>query len=214
MRKLSLLVFIFFFNIIYACARPKLYDSAHVYIGTSHGVVGSGVFFIPNVEQELMFGYNGGIMMSYESEKKRALQIEINFSQRGWKEEEFARKLNYIEMPFIGQFYFGNQSGFIINLGAKFSFLASEKILYNNYVLKEREINPPEQHSNKIQNKFDYGAIAGVGYKLFLNKQVFMLEVRGNFNFGTIYKNNSMSYFVNSNNVNVALNLGWMIRVK
>lgn len=217
MHKIKLLIILSLFLTLKVSAQTTLMDPAEIYIGTSHGATASMILFQPQVKQDILLGYNGGIMFRYVNEKHKGLQIELNFSQRGWKEKnvDYARQLNYLELPFLAHFYLGNKTRFIINLGPKISYLIGEKVLMDGTEnLTEQEQKNNLQHSEKVQKPFDYGITAGIGVEFKIKKQALNLEARANYSFSTIFSNTLSDYYSFSDNMNVALNLGWMIRLK
>ena len=83
-------------------------------IGFNGGATFNSVFFSPSIKQGTHQGLVGGITARYISEKYFAmicgLQVECNFSQRGWKEKiedgtgnTYQRTLNYLEVPFLAR---------------------------------------------------------------------------------------------------------------
>ena len=192
-------------------AQTVLLDPAEIYIGTSHGANASMMLFNPTVRQLPLLGYNGGISFRYITQKHVGLQIELNYSQRGWEEEDgnYLRRLDYIEMPFLTHIYLGNTHRFIFNVGPKVSYLLSESVLVNNTTNSEAE-----QHIKPVYFPFDYGLAAGIGYNLHTRKiGVFQLELRGYFGLSDVFANTKTDYFAASNQLNVALNIGWFIQL-
>ncbi|NDV45871.1 PorT family protein [Paludibacter sp. 221] len=208
MRKICFLC-VLLISSVYAVSQTILLDPAEIYIGTSHGATASMVMFTPNVEQDILIGYNGGVTFRYVTEKNLGMQIELNLSQRGWKEKEnlYAKRLNYIELPFLAHIYFGKKSRFVFNIGPKAAFLIGEKTLIDNTGASTRP-----QHTKEIQSKFDYGVTAGLGFEFSVKKQNFSLEARANYSLSNIYHRNWKT-FRYSDNMNLALNLGWLMKI-
>jgi len=182
-----------------------------IYLGANFGVTESMVAFHPTVSQDFLQGYNGGLIFRYIAEKNVGMQAELNFSQRGWKESTglYTRQLNYIELPFMTHIYIGKKNRFFINLGPKIAYLISEKTLLN------QTTNPPElQQTDPIQHPFDFGACAGIGILFNIKGNIFQLDSRFNYSFSDIYANSKTDYFDKSNNLNLSVNLGWLIQVK
>ncbi|MBP1637938.1 MAG: hypothetical protein H6Q18_727, partial [Bacteroidetes bacterium] len=83
-------------------AQTVLLDPPEIYIGATGGMNGSLVSFNPTVNQSMpLIGYNGGLSFRYITEKHFGLQIEANYSQRGWTESNglYSRRADYIELP-------------------------------------------------------------------------------------------------------------------
>jgi len=203
---------LFFFSISSVSAQTFLLENPKIHIGMSHGATVSQLMFIPNVRQDFLFGYNGGFTFRYTTEAGRALQVEINYSQRGWTERDnlYARRLNYIEMPFLMHVAFIQRErvSFFYNLGPKISYLLNEQVLHNNV---ENPTN--ERHLNPISNRFDYGITAGIGVQFTLNRHIFLLEARAHYSLNTTFPNDRRHFYNFSNNMNAALNLAWLMRV-
>ncbi len=189
-------------------AQTYLLDSPELYIGTSHGATASMVYFSPEIKQDILLGYNGGLSIRYITEKGKALQAEINLSQRGWTEKGglYSRQLSYIEVPLLMNLFWGKKVRFFGNLGPKAAFLIHDRTLADLIPEEERK----DQH-REIDHKFDYGVALGLGLEFAARRQCFQLEVRANYSLSTLLESKQQYNF--SNHMNVALNLGWMIRV-
>ncbi|NDP20324.1 MAG: PorT family protein [Paludibacter sp.] len=186
-------------------------DRPEIYIGTSLGVSGSMVMFKPAVSQTYLSGYNGGLVFRYIAEKNVGMQAELNFSQRGWSESNglYERQLNYIELPFMTHIFVGKKNRVFLNFGPKIAYLVSEKELKNS-TLNSTDI----QHTTFIQNPFDYGLCTGLGVLFNIRGNILQLDTRANFGLSDIFSNDKRDYFDTSNNLNVSVNLGWLIQLK
>ena len=192
-------------------SQTVLLQPAEVYIGTSFGANGSMMMFNPTVRQIPLLGYQGGLAFRYITEKHVGLQIEMNYSQRGWDEESglYSRRLNYLELPFLTHLYLGNTHRFIFNIGPKVSYLLNETVLINGM-----ENSDAEQHVKPVYFPFDYGLTGGLGYNLHTRRAgVFQLELRAYYGLSDIFANTKSDYFANSNHMNAALSVGWFIQL-
>ena len=207
MRKLSILVFISIST--YVMSQVRL-DKPEIYFGASAGVTESMVMFKPTVSQGYLMGYNGGIVFRYIAEKNVGMQAELNFFQRGWTEKTglYSRQLNYIELPFMTHIYIGKKNRVFLNLGPKISYLISES------VLKNETSNVDTQHITTVENPFDYGLCAGLGFLFNIKGNIYQLDTRANYSLSDVFSNNKRDYFDTSNNVNVSVNLAWLFQVK
>lgn len=165
--------------------------------GVNGGYQMSNVAFVPKVPQGMLGGMNGGAVMRYTSEKYFsticAVQLELNYSQMGWKEdildiheqpcinkesglpEEYQRELTYIQVPFMAHLGWGKEEKgfqFFFNLGPQFGYCINEKTTANFSHNTHDEImnTDPERVSSitaqdtmAIAHKFDYGITAGLG---------------------------------------------------
>lgn len=181
------------------------------YFGLSFGETASMMYFKPTVKQSFLTGYNGGLIFRYIGKKNLGVQAELNYSQRGWKESDglFSRQLNYIELPFMTHFNFGNHFRTFFNIGPKISYLYSDKIIIN-----DSPDTSAEQHISPIKYPFDYGFCGGFGFLLNVKGQVLQLEARANFSVSDVFSNAAKDYFDNSNNLNLAVNVSWLFQKK
>ncbi len=192
-------------------SQTVLLDPAEIYVGVSGGATGSMMLFTPTVQQSYFLGYNGGIAARYITENHVGLQVEFNYSQRGWLEANdlYSRQLDYIEMPFLTHIYFGKTNRFIFNLGPKIAYLLDEKVVLNNV-----ENSKAEQHIKPVYSKFDYGIAAGLGYNLKTkNIGVYQLELRAYYGLSDIFANTKKDFFDTSNHLNVSLNFGYFFQL-
>lgn len=186
-------------------------DKPEVYYGINFGMTASQIYFSPSVNQNYLTGYNGGVIFRYIGDKSLGLQTELNFSQRGWKETDnlYTKQLNYIELPFLTHFNFGNKFRFFFNVGPKISYLISEKILTNN-----TNGATDYQYSKGVENPFDYGFCAGLGCLMNIKGQVFQLEGRGAYSVSNIFSDAKKDYFDYSNNLTASVNFSWLIQTQ
>ena len=85
--------------------------------------------------------------------------------------------------------------------------------------MSEKEINDgttdtETQHTKLIQNPFDYGLCAGLGFLFNIKGNVFQLETRGYYALSDVFSNDKRETFANSKNMTASVNLAWMFQVK
>ena len=172
----------------------------------------SQLIFQPGVRQDILFGYNGGVSFRYVNERNFGLQIELNYSQRGWLERDdlYARRLDYIELPFLTHISTGGRrvSAFL-TIGPKISLLLQEHTLFDNTTDENRR----PQHTTPAGNRLDYGITGGGGLEFLAGRQIFLLEVRAHYSLNSVLPSGLQTPFNLANNFNVAVNLGWMVRI-
>lgn len=91
----------------------------NIAVGVNGGMNFSNVSFTPKIKQKTTNGMTGGLTVRYISEKYFAmicgLQMELNYSQRGWTElieentDTYSREMNYLEIPFLAHLAFGKR---------------------------------------------------------------------------------------------------------
>ncbi|MBR3756819.1 MAG: PorT family protein [Bacteroidaceae bacterium] len=183
-------------------------------IGVNAGATFNNVTFSPSIKQATHQGLVGGFIARYISEKYFAmicgLQVEANFSQRGWKEKiedgtgnTYQRTLNYVEIPFLAHLAFGADNRgvrFFINAGPQFSFFLDDKEEYGgdpwnpNY----RPNNVNYQYGKAVENKFEYGITGGLGLEVRTGVGNFLVEGRYYYGLSDIYGNSKKDDFSRS----------------
>ena len=197
-----------------------------MYVGVHGGLLASTVTFSPNVStmdkfiETCILGGNGGFVFRYSEQRCCAVQVELNYMQRGWREYQegsdsiaegsYTRKLHYLELPFLMHIYFGSQSwrGFV-NLGPQVGYCISDDM--GSGSLKD---NTAHQHMS-IDNRFDWGIAGGIGfYYRSRNAGVYQFETRFNYSFGTVFGSKTTDYFRKSNSMNLSFNVAWLWEIK
>lgn len=89
-------------------------------IGLRGGYGLHGVYFEPQSLNGKQVAYqlpNAGLVIIYNNMNNAGLQIELNYAQKGWKEEEkliegseFKRTISYFELPVLTHWQFGKKS--------------------------------------------------------------------------------------------------------
>ena len=226
MRKIIAIV-ILVLTTVWATAQPRL-RQPEMYIGVHGGALFSMTLFTPTVpgtKQVLntaMLSGQGGVIFRYAGHKCCGLQVELNYMQRGWRENttaedsldvdvHYKRRLNYIEIPFLAHIFFGKKMvrGFL-NVGPQIGYCFSESSSGTKHP------NPVKQEQYKpLDNKFDWGLAGGLGMLVRTPKAgVFQLEARFCYSFGDYFKNSKMDYFSKSNPICLSVNVGYLWEIK
>lgn len=191
-----------------------------MYFGVHGGVSASTVQFTPTVPNmspltdAVVLGGNAGLVFRWSGQKCCAVQVEVNYLQRGWREanevEAYVRRLHYIEVPFLMHIYFGSKTfrGFV-NLGPQIGYCVHDEGGQGNWQTKEiYQYNP-------VERPFDWGIAGGLGlYYRSRNAGLYQLEVRYNYSLGTLFDPSLTAHFRNSNPMELSLNLAWLWEFK
>lgn len=205
-------------------AQPRL-DKPEIFLGAHGGVKASTMLFSPSVKQlDILHSPltpNGGLVFRYAEHKVCALQVECNYMQNGWAEVYgteasnqtiYTRKLHYIQVPFLMHLGFGRKGfrGFF-NLGPQIGFCVADQSYWSNTnALQQNQL----QHQ-LIDNKFDWGAAAGLGcYYKSQKAGVFQLEARFHFSLGGAFDVGQLEHFKMANPMGISLNLGYLWEFK
>ena len=204
-------------------AQPRL-RHPELYIGAHAGVMASSITFKPTVKGidllQSPLSINGGLVVRYAAHKVCALQLELNYMQRGWREMlpatatspavDYRRQLDYIQLPLLMHLAFGNKFRGFLNLGPQIGYCFRD----TEYGTK----NPLYTHHYvPIQQPFDWGLAGGLGMYYRSNKiGTFQLEARFNYSLGSIFNNRITDYFTSANPMNLSINFAylWEIKIK
>lgn len=204
-------------------AQPRL-RHPELYIGAHAGVMASSITFKPTVKGidllQSPLSINGGLVVRYAAHKVCALQLELNYMQRGWREMlpatatspavDYRRQLDYIQLPLLMHLAFGNKFRGFLNLGPQIGYCFRD----TEYGTK----NPLYTHHYlPIQQPFDWGLAGGLGMYYRTNKiGTFQLEARFNYSLGSVFNNRITDYFTSANPMNLSINFAylWEIRIK
>ena len=114
--KRAIPVIFYLLIVIQLNAQNKLEPKS--YLGIIQGINFSRVDFeISEIEQEMLSGYRGGLVFSYFSESYAGIQIELNYTEKGWtgvldSSEFYNGHINYIELPFLTSIRIGKSKIF------------------------------------------------------------------------------------------------------
>ena len=169
-------------------------------------------------------GYTGGLALQYLTEKNFGLQTEVNYVQKGWKEELFDSligernpdrfyqvNLNYVEVPIMAHGYFGKRNlRLFLNLGLSFSYLLS-------YDTERSLPDITDEESDLIyqeiyQNKFDIGMRGGGGFEVVTSVGMFQLESDFTWGLNSILDKNITDIPNVVQNTTVAITLGYFVQ--
>lgn len=170
-----------------------------------------------------------------------SIVAELNMTQMGWKEdiltaddqpvintltgktEELSRRITYIQLPLMARMSWGRErrgvAGFF-QAGPQAGYYITDKVT-SNFQFEERNISSrvgalqeAPNDTMAIQNKFDYGIVAGAGLEISTKRLGhFLIEGRYYYGLGDIFKNSKSDYFARSNNSSIIIKLTWLYDV-
>lgn len=203
--------------------------SSNVSVGVRGGADISKVFFNPAVKQQFFNpGMTAGIMVRYIEEDHFGLIAELNFVQRGWKENfegapyNYKRTINYAELPVFAHIYFGRRGRFFFNAGPQVAMFLGEstKANFNPEEMATLPNFPYHNRMNsqmlmKVTQKFDYGISAGAGAEFNINRSnSIAFEARFYFGLGNIFPAKRIDVYSASNQMTLSATLGYWFRIK
>jgi len=183
-------------------------------VGVNGGVAMNKVSFTPAIKQKSYNTPTLGLTVRYISEKYFSMicgtQLELNFTQRGWQEDDteraysYSRKMNYLEIPFLFHAAFGKEkrgAQFFINAGPEINLLLSEKEVQKG----DWTDVSGEQYGKLVDNRFDYGIIAGAGFEIKTGVGNFLLEGRYYYGLSDFYESGGSNYFDRSGHTTMSI---------
>lgn len=224
-KKYTLLIFFLF------CLLPLMSQThyhSNIAIGVKGGMDFSEVFFNPHVKQSFQPGMTAGVMVRYIEENHFGLIGELNFAQRGWKENfeedpfQYSRDLDYIDLCFLAHVFFGRRGRFFFNAGPQVGYYLGEHIK-SNFDPEDMATIPGFPNVNRINQqmiepinlKVDYGISAGLGGEFNINRRnSICVECRFYFGLANIFSTKRADYFNASNQMSLSATIGYWFRVK
>lgn len=222
------LLLIFFISLIPIFSYSQTHYSSNVAIGVKGGVDLSRVFFNPSVHQKFNLGYTAGFSFRYVEENHFGLIAELNFAQRGWKEDfedapyNYARTLDYMDLGVYAHIFFGSRGRFFFNAGPQVGLFMGDKTKAN-FNPREMASLPDFPYRNRINEqmlmevtqKFDYGISVGLGAELNLNKiNSIAIEGRFYYGLGNIFPSKRADTFSASNQMTISAVFQYWFRIK
>lgn len=207
-------------------ANGQTHYNSNISIGVKGGMDLSRVNFTPSVRQGFLLGGNVGVTFRYIEENHFGLIAEVNFEQRGWKEDfeeypfSYSRTINYIQIPFLAHIYFGRRGRFFFNAGPELGFMIGESTKSNfDYKNISGVSGFPRrttyQYLEAADPKVDFGISAGLGGEFFINKKNSVyLEGRFYYGLGNVLKSGRTENFRGSNSMSIMISAGYWFRVK
>lgn len=228
MNRIRRALLCFAFIAATASANAQVHYDANIAVGIKGGMSLSRVFFHPSVEQGFLPGAQIGAQFRYIEENHFGLIAELNFEQRGWKENfdgapyHYSRTLNYIQLPVMAHIYFGHRGRFFVNAGPAIGVYLGEKTS-TNFDPNNTSGLPDFPNTNrmntqmtmKAEGKFDYGIAAGIGGEFFATQQHSVTaEVRFYYGLGNVFSAKRPAVFSASNSMSLFFTLGYWFRLK
>lgn len=156
-----------------------------VEIGLSQGAGLSRVVFYPPVDQGMLVGYTGGLILRTITESHLGMQLEANYLKRGWTEKfltsgAYTRNQEIITVPVMTYIYFGKQTRTRLHfvIGPYLSYLLSDS--------ESTTVTDPLEHKDyygkAIAHKVEFGFSGGIGVSFRTKLGIF--ELQGKYNHG------------------------------
>ena len=197
----------------------------------SVGVKGGSTFsFISNTNEQilrtnfrptLLRQYTGGLSIQYLTESNFGLQVEVNYTQKGWEERPqdavgdrsstrfYRATLDYAEVPILAHGYVGKRNTRLFaNAGVYLAYLLSSNTERANVA----DDNIDYFYEERFQNMFDFGVRGGGGLEVVT--RVGMFQAEGSYSWGInsiLDKNINQIPNIMQNNT-IAITLGYYVQ--
>lgn len=232
MKKQSIIALLSFLCLLAGIpVHAQLQDPRHnLAIGINGSVNLSSVSFEPSIKEKTFLTPSFGVTIRYISERYLkmfcGIQAEINYSQRGWKEniddgtgDTYQRSMNYVEVPLMAHLAFGKDKGygarFVLNLGPQIGYLLGESEKKSEaWHPNERPSGVIWQYGKMAESKFDYGIVGGVGIEARTGIGNFLLEARYYFGLSDFYHSTKKDPFSRSAHSYIAGRLTYLFDLK
>ena len=236
MKKLLLLTFALLLTVM---AYGQIGERrAQLTVGASGGLMFNTVDFDPTIKQTQHSGPTFGVTLRYTCEKYFstvcAVQIELNYSQLGWKEnilnssgqalaDTYSRNMGYLQLPFMARLSWGKEKGglmFFILLGPQFGYyLTGSEDKGSSWTLND-DGNPDrpnsvyQQYGMKPDHKLDYGLTGGLGLELNTKKgKHYIIEGRYYYGLSDIFNNGKKDVFSRSANTTIQAKFAYLFDI-
>lgn len=222
----KILIFIFFLSFL-GELKAQTHYSANISVGGRAGMDLSRNFFNPYVKQLLKPGALAGVNFRYIEENHFGLIAELNYMQRGWREDFekapyfYKRNIDYLQLPVLAHIYFGSRGRFFINAGPLVALRIGDSVKCNFDTSKTSELpdfpkwHRIQQYDEPIKQRIDYGICIGLGgeYNITLLHSISM-ECRFYYGLGNLFGSTRKDIFNASNSMALEFALGYWFRIK
>lgn len=187
---------------LFAFGQPKDFKT-ELYIGARGGMSYSKVRFYPSVTQSYQPGNMGGVVFRLISEPHIGFQVEVNYIQKGWKEDSvgYSRQLNYINIPVMTHVSLGKKAvRFTLNLGPEVGYMISEKEKFTPELASETS-GYQEYYGKATDNQIDLLFTAGLGLEYHMKGgSAIVFEGRAYYSLPNLFNKDNYTYTISQSN--------------
>jgi hypothetical protein len=186
---------IYIIFILFLCAIGSKNSNAQSYLGVKGGVNIPTVNFDDFTNVPIVTGFRSaffispvyGITYRYMQNDKIGIQIDLNYSTKGWGQNTldftntFITRINYLELPFYlhWQIFGTNKFKFFLDAGVYVAWaISANQTIETDLDLIQNQII----YSVDNDNRGDFGINAGAGFSY--DFSLFILQLEGNFKSG------------------------------
>lgn len=198
--------------------EPSL-AAPHLYVGGSGGVALSKIIFKPSVRQRMPMGLVAGVVASVENATYTGVQLELNYTQRGWREYytgsrsdlSFLRRLHFVNLPLLCHLYYPLGSFRVgVRVGPQMSWVIAESSIAQGDGFLEYE---KERHNKPLAHRFTWGVSAGPALSFSWGKQRLELEGRFYYGLNDLFLTSIQDAYSNANELSILGKVNYLFRV-
>ena len=176
-----------------------------LYMGATGGATFTKVRFYPSITESYLQGNSAGFMFRLISEPHIGFQAEVNFSQKGWREDSagYSRRINYVTIPIMTHINIGMKAvRFILNLGPEVAFKLSEKETFKDPATSQPDgVGYRDFFGKPTDNSLDLLFTVGLGMEYHLKGGgALSLEGRGFYSLPNLFDKNKYAYSISQGN--------------
>lgn len=188
-------------------------------IGVHGGITQSNVDFEPDIKQLGLMGSTAGISINYTAERHVGTQIEFNYAEWGWKDQQdtigtYSRTMEFYEIPLLTHIYFTIKFVRInFDLGPYVALYKgySESLPTNPLpALDSAVLGYRDYYGKDIAQNYDYGFVGGGGIGFFTKFGEFQINLRYRQGLTNIFKQYPKSNFRYSYMNGMTYRIGWV----
>ena len=215
MKKLFLLLLFASFSLL-GFSQKNQFQQEWAF-GVRGGSTLSKMRFTPSLSQDYLIQYSAGLTARFISEKQFGIQVELNYSMRGWKDRvddvflnKYDRSLTYLELPLMTHLYFdlGKRVRLLFLAGPQVAYLLNED--WNLTLIDSEE--DKGYYELPAQRNFDYGIVLGGGFEFRTGIGSFILDSRYYYGLSDVFNNTKKDIFASSSNQIIGINLTYLIK--
>ena len=186
--------FLFILLVLIGTSTNTIFSQKRVYLGVKGGISQSNIniknnFFPTIIETSKLNSYNYSLVSEFINEKNIGIRIELEIIRKGYFQnfssgDELYSKLDYINIPFLLQYYFlEKKQNIYINIGPYFEYL----IKFNNQEIPSN-INTSDVYffDENRDRKVGYGLKMSLGLSNLIKKNSVQLAISYMYNFSNI----------------------------
>lgn len=155
------------------------------------------------------------VVLEHFGQKNAGLQIELQKITLGYTQTDEAESINqsewdYLKMPLLSNFYFGNKGRFHIKLGPHFGYLLAARDVKREFVGNETSL-PTYGQAGDDPNRFIYGLNLGAGLSKLFGKSTLAGDIRLAYEFAGP---ESQDRIYDMNSIALELSLSYLFQIR